>query len=68
MDDVEDVLPLLLRQEPEHGDEISLGIIERAPVADEPLFPLRRFEIEVVSVRRSLRTATTKDKIVKGDL
>lgn len=68
MDDVEDVLPLLLGQEPEHGDEIGFDVVEGAPVADEPLFPLRRFEIKGVSVRRSLRTATPEDEIVKGDL
>ena len=40
MDDVEDVLLLERRQEPEHGDEIGLEVRERASITDEPLLSL----------------------------
>lgn len=45
MDDVEDVLPLLLRQESEHGDEISLKARERAPITEETLLSLYGLKI-----------------------
>ena len=46
MDNVKNVLPLLLGQEPEHGDEIGFDVVEGAPIADEALFMLHGLEVK----------------------
>ena len=64
MNDVEDVLPLLLRQEPEHGDEIGLKARERAPVTKEPLLLLHASEIEF-STRSALRLELSENEVIQ---
>ena len=69
MNEVKNVLPLLLRQEAIHGDQIGLLALQRRAVAGQTLFLLEVLESRIaVILLCSLRTATPKDEIVQRDL
>lgn len=66
VDEVEHLLPMGRRQQPEHSDEISLKARERTPIAKEPLLLLHAGEIKRgLSARSALRSGSPEDKIVQ---